>query len=92
MTARRLHAAPERVAVTIDGEPAMLPAGESLATALLCEGHVLLRRSPRDGTPRGAFCFMGACQECAILVDGIVRQACLTPVTAGMAIDLRGAP
>ncbi len=92
MSARRLHAAPPRVAVTLDGAPALLPAGESLATALLCEGHVLLRRSPRDGTPRGAFCFMGACQECAILVDGTIRQACLTPVTEGMAIELKGAP
>jgi predicted molibdopterin-dependent oxidoreductase YjgC len=35
---------------------------------------------------------MGACQECAILVDGTIRQACLTPVAAGMAIDLKGAP
>ncbi len=30
---------------------------------------------------------MGACQECVLLVDGVLRQACLTPVTAGMRIE-----
>jgi D-hydroxyproline dehydrogenase subunit gamma len=62
-----------------------------LATALACEDVLALRRSPRTGAPRGAFCFMGACQECAVTVDGAVRQACLTPVRAGMTVELGGA-
>jgi len=41
---------------------------------------------------RGAFCFMGVCQECAIHVDGAIRQACLTPVRAGLRVELRGVP
>ena len=31
-------------------------------------------------------------QECAIYVDGVLRQACLTPVRAGLTVELRGAP
>ncbi len=30
---------------------------------------------------------MGACQECVLLVDGVLRQACMTPVTAGMRVE-----
>ncbi len=92
MTARRLHAGSPRVSVTVDGQPVLLPEGEMVATALLCGGMVLLRRSPRAGAPRGAFCLMGACQECAVLIDGTLKQACMTPVAAGMAIQRRGAP
>jgi D-hydroxyproline dehydrogenase subunit gamma len=92
MTAMRLHAGGRLVDVTVNGVAMRLPEGEPLATALACEGIGLLRRSPRQGSPRGAFCFMGACQECAIIVDGALRQACLTPVRPGMAVELRGAP
>jgi sarcosine oxidase subunit alpha len=35
---------------------------------------------------------MGVCQECVLHVDGTLRQACLTPVRAGMAVELRGVP
>ena len=92
MTAARLRAPARLVDVTIDGEPSALPEGEPLATALACAGILALRESPRHGQPRGAFCFMGACQECAVFVDGEVRQACMTPVRAGQAIELRGPP
>ncbi|MFZ4531280.1 MAG: (2Fe-2S)-binding protein [Alsobacter sp.] len=77
---------------TVDGLPASAPAGEPLASALAILGYLRLRVSPRDGTPRGAFCFMGVCQECVVHVDGVLRQACLTPVAAGMAVELRGVP
>ena len=62
-------------------------AGESIATALLCVGQLDLRRSPRAGEPRGVFCMMGVCQECLIQVDGVVRQACLTPAVDGMRVE-----
>ena len=83
---------PGSVMFTVDGLPASAPAGEPLASALASLGYQRLRVSPRDGTPRGAFCFMGVCQECVLHVDGVLRQACLTPVTAGMAVELRGVP
>ena len=92
MTALRKSAPRRRVEVTVDGQPMQLPEGEALAVALACAGVLRLRSSPRAGGPRGAFCFMGACQECAIHVDGALRQACLTPVTEGLSIELRGVP
>ena len=55
--------------------------------ALLCAGRLDVRRSPRTGSPRGAFCMMGVCQECLVRVDGVLRQACLTPVEDGMRVE-----
>jgi aerobic-type carbon monoxide dehydrogenase small subunit (CoxS/CutS family) len=49
-----------------------------------------LRDSPRDGTPRGALCFMGVCQECVVRIDGATVQACLVPVRAGLDVRLKG--
>ena len=74
----------------VDGKRVSAPEGEMLAASLAVDGRLHLRDSPRDGAPRGAFCFAGMCQECAILVDDVLRQACLTPVRAGMRVQLRG--
>jgi aerobic-type carbon monoxide dehydrogenase small subunit (CoxS/CutS family) len=83
---------PVVVSFTVDGEVLTAPKGEPLATALAVTGRLKLRASPQAGTPRGGFCFMGVCQECAIHVDGVLRQACLVSVLAGMRVELRGAP
>jgi sarcosine oxidase subunit alpha len=80
------------VAIMVDGESISARAGDPLATALALAGRLRLRTSPHAGAPRGAFCHMGVCQECVLHVDGALRQACLTPVRAGMAVELRGVP
>lgn len=92
MTAVALHQPLRLVTVSVDGESLLLTENMMLATALSIAGIVLLRRSPKAEGPRGAFCLMGACQECAIHVDGVIRQACMTPVRAGMDVELRGVP
>jgi predicted molibdopterin-dependent oxidoreductase YjgC len=76
----------------VDGRPLGFTPGQSVASALLMHGVYRLRHSPAAGQPRGAFCLMGACQECAILIDGRLRQACLVPAEAGLSIELAGAP
>ena len=95
MTAVRLvegTARPAEVTFTVDGVLLWAPEGEPLATALACANLLRLRTSPRAGAPRGAFCFMGVCQECVVFVDGVLRQACLTPVRGGLKVELRGPP
>ena len=91
MSAPLLFKPSRLVTVTVEGEVRELPDGMMLASALASAGFRTLRRSPRAGAPRGAFCLMGACQECAIHVDGTLAQACMTPVREGMRIELRGA-
>jgi predicted molibdopterin-dependent oxidoreductase YjgC len=88
----RVQAAEDQSNTTIlvDGAPVAVREGTLLAAALMAAGHWRLRNSPTAGTPRGAFCLMGVCQECAIFVDGAIRQACQVRVRAGMRVELRG--
>ena len=78
------------VAFRWEGSEIRCRAGETIAIALLCAGKLDLRRSPRAGSPRGAFCMMGVCQECLVRVDGVLRQACLTPAENGMRVESVG--
>jgi D-hydroxyproline dehydrogenase subunit gamma len=72
------------VSFTFDGRPYQAPAGESLAAALLASGVRTLRASPGAGAPRGAFCWMGVCQECLVDIGDRCQEACRVPVTAGL--------
>lgn len=73
--------------IKLDGSEMQVPAGTSLAAALMAAGVRQLRRSPRAAGPRGAFCMMGICQECLISANGAIVQACLTPAANGMVLE-----
>ena len=73
--------------IILDGCEVEVPAGTSLAAALMAAGIRRLRRSPRAAGPRGAFCMMGVCQECLISADGAIVQACLVPAAEGMVLE-----
>ena len=77
-----------RPGVTIfhGGRPLPALAGDTLLTALLCNG-VALRRSEFDDGLRAGFCNMGACQDCWVaLEDGSRLRACTTEVRDGMRV------
>jgi D-hydroxyproline dehydrogenase subunit gamma len=76
------------VRITVGGVSTDAFEGESLVVALAMAGHLVLRHSPTAGTPRGAFCLMGVCQECVVHVDGAAVTACLEPVRPGMTVVL----
>ena len=63
-----------------------LPEGANLAAALLAAGVGVFRHTPVSGAPRGPFCMMGACFDCLVEIDGVVRQACMIEVTEGLQI------
>ena len=73
------------IELTVDGKPLSAPAGQSLAAVLLRAGRTVLRDSPA-GNPRGLYCGIGVCQECRVVVDGVVVRSCVTPVSAGMRV------
>ena len=73
------------IELIVDGTPLTAPAGQSLAAVLLNVGRDALRSSPA-GTPRGLYCGIGVCQECRVVVDGVVVRSCVTPVSAGMRV------
>lgn len=57
--------------------------GQTLAAALLASG--LRDLGGPAGRPARIFCGIGACQACAVTVEGLgVVEACLTPAVDGM--------
>ena len=71
---------------TFDGRAVPAYPGETIAAALLAAGIRTLRRSPRADHARGAFCWMGLCQECTVVVGGERKPACRTPVAEGLSV------
>lgn len=78
------------ISLTVDGTLLTCSAGQTVASALLMHHSYLMRRSPNANAPRGPFCMMGACQECAIYIDGAISCACQTEVRDGMQVHLGG--
>ena len=77
-----------RVALSIDGKPVVAFEGETVAGVLVAIGHIASRRTPSRGEARGYYCGMGACWDCALVVDGKPnRRACMTPVADGMRVE-----
>jgi sarcosine oxidase subunit alpha len=84
------RAARPTVIIYVDGSPMTAVAGQSVGAALLEHGAATLRWSSRSAEPRGLFCAMGACYECAVRIDGRPGvRACMTLVTEGLRVDLR---
>ncbi|MEM0908878.1 MAG: (2Fe-2S)-binding protein [Pseudomonadota bacterium] len=82
----------DSLTILVEGRPLAAVKGQTVASALLSAGVRTLRKSPSRGTARGAFCLMGACQECAILIDGAIVRACQVPVREGLVVALKGVP
>ena len=75
------------VAITFDGRPLRVPAGASVAAALLAAGVERFRTTPVSNAPRAPYCMMGVCFECLVEIDGAQsRQSCLVTVEHGMVI------
>jgi len=76
-----------QVSITVDGKPISVPAGASVAAALLLAGAVPSRANPVSGAPRAPYCMMGVCFECLVEIDGIPeRQACMIAAAEGMRV------
>ena len=75
------------VQIRFDDRPLTVPAGISVAAALLQAGVQRFRASPVSGAPRAPYCMMGVCFECLVEIDGQPsRQSCLVTVREGMPV------
>jgi predicted molibdopterin-dependent oxidoreductase YjgC len=80
-------AASETVTITFEGTILTVPAGISVAAALLVGGVRDFRSSVVGGAPRAPYCMMGVCFECLVEIDGVpARQSCMLPVRDGMRV------
>ena len=93
MFKRRVLDDTEMVTITFEGERVSVPAGISVAAAVLSIGAGHTRTSAVSGAARAPYCQMGVCFECLMEIDGIPnRQACMIPVQTGMRIKRQQGP
>lgn len=75
------------VSLSFNDQPLSVPAGISVAAALLMSGIRRFRATPVSESPRAPYCMMGVCFECLVDIDGVPnRQSCLVEVADGMRI------
>lgn len=71
--------------VIFEGESCSVPAGVTVAAALLGHDADHFCHSAAQEDKRAPYCLMGVCFECLVEIDGIKnRQACLEQVYEGM--------
>ncbi len=77
-----------RVTVFVNGERHDVPAGISVAAALMAVASgQAFRHTQRSHEPRALFCGMGVCFDCLVTVeDRAGVRACMTAVSDGMRI------
>lgn len=76
------------VEIIVDGKKIMAYEGEPILAALLAKGIKIYRYTVKRQEPRGLFCGIGQCTDCAMIVDGQPNvRTCITPVKAGMVIQ-----
>jgi NADPH-dependent 2,4-dienoyl-CoA reductase/sulfur reductase-like enzyme len=75
-----------RLRIRLDGQQVSVAAGSSVAAALAARPPSNSRVSV-SGERRAAFCGMGVCHECRVLIDGHLRLACQTRCREGMQVD-----
>ena len=76
------------VHITLDGKPLVVPAGISVAAAVLGHAHAEHTcKHPVDGSARAPYCLMGVCFECLMEINGEPNvQSCLVTVQEGMTV------
>jgi len=100
MTDRRISRHPilnpdtrETVTFTFNGKSYGAREGEMISSAMMAHGIAIFNKHHRDGAPQGIFCANGQCSQCLVMVDGLPKKACITPVKEGMQVqELDGLP
>jgi len=79
----------ELVSISINGDTFKVPAGETVAAAILASSALAFTRTTSiSNSPRAPFCLMGVCYECLMIIDGKSSQrSCKVFVEEGMTID-----
>lgn len=82
----------EKVRIEVDGIIQEVPAGISVAAAVLGHNHKdsnhqSFHHNSMDASPRSPYCLMGVCYECMLEIDGEPNvQSCLITVREGMTV------
>lgn len=60
---------------------------DTVSSALIANGIHIFGHHPKDQSPQGIFCANGQCSQCTVLIHGIPKKACMTPLELGMIIE-----
>jgi predicted molibdopterin-dependent oxidoreductase YjgC len=72
------------IQISIDGTSIAVPAGLSIAAALMSADLISWRETRINAEARGVFCGIGACFDCLVTVNGQRNiRACLEQVRDG---------
>jgi len=78
----------DTVTLRIEDREYAVPAGISVAAAVLLCGVDKVRITPVTGSPRLPYCMMGICFDCLMRIDGVPnQQACQVEVAENMTIE-----
>lgn len=76
------------VEIKVDGKKMSAREGEKILAVLLANGIIINRYTVKTEEPRGLFCGIGQCTDCAMVVNGKPNvRTCITPVKEGMIIE-----
>lgn len=77
-----------KVTILVDGKEIIAFEGEPIAAALAAAGIRVHRYTAQRSDPRGVFCGIGQCTDCAMKVNGVPNiRTCITPVVEGMVVE-----
>ena len=80
----------DTVQIILNGRKLSVPAGISVAAAVLSENPEFTRTTPVTGAKRAPFCLMGVCYDCLMVINGHSNQrACTVIVEHDMHIDFQ---
>jgi hypothetical protein len=75
------------VVIEVNGRPVHAFEGESVAAALMRDGRLALRTTPKRSETRGYYCGMGVCHECLVDVADVgPRRSCQLAVSEGLRV------
>ncbi len=87
------HKKGRQIRITVDGKKIIAYDGEMIASALCAAGYKVFRLTSKYNEPRGIFCAIGRCTDCAMEVNGHPNvRTCVTPVVDGMVINTQKGP
>jgi NADPH-dependent 2,4-dienoyl-CoA reductase/sulfur reductase-like enzyme/Pyruvate/2-oxoacid:ferredoxin oxidoreductase delta subunit len=83
----------QEVKFCFDGADMIGIEGEMISSALFANGVTRFSIHTKGAAPQGIFCANGQCSQCTVLVDGLPRKSCVTPLAGGMELStLKGLP
>jgi sarcosine oxidase subunit alpha len=77
---------PDQVTLRLNGQELTVPAGITVAVAILRSNQLQFRTSV-SGEPRAPLCGMGICYECRVTIDGRAHaRSCQILIREGMQV------